>query len=147
MTLLGIKVDIISKSIYTFKINQSHLFLICRSVVDFLVSFDLKGVRSSNREQTSFESTYSTVEIVITEQWSSKVAFILKQHFSPARNLTTLHDHVLKATWKSECLRLHVRQKHSTACRANSAWFCLSGLNTAGPSGSSLEICCQKKCT
>ena len=36
-----------------------------------------------------------TVEIVISEQWSWKVAWFLKEHYCPARNHTTLHDHVL----------------------------------------------------
>ena len=40
----------------------------------------------------------SKVEIVISEQWSWKVAWFLKEHYCPARNHTTLHDHVLLKT-------------------------------------------------
>ena len=37
----------------------------------------------------------STVEIVISEQWSWKGAWFLKEQYCPASNHTTLHDHVL----------------------------------------------------
>ena len=51
---------------------------------------------------------------------------------------------------RSECLRLHERQKNSTASRANSAWFCPSSLNTTQPLGSSVAVegalLYQKKC-
>ena len=42
-----------------------------------------------------------TVEIVISEQWSWKVAWFLKGHYCPARNHTTLHDHVLLVTFST----------------------------------------------
>ena len=42
-----------------------------------------------------------TVEIVIIEQWSWKVAWFLKEHYCPARNHTTLHDHVLLVTFST----------------------------------------------
>ena len=43
-----------------------------------------------------------TVEIVISEQWSWKVAWFLKEHYCSARNHTTLHDHVLLVTFSTE---------------------------------------------
>ena len=42
-----------------------------------------------------------TVEIVISEQWSWKVEGFLKDHYCPARNHTTLHDHVLLITFST----------------------------------------------
>ena len=42
---------------------------------------------------------HSTVEIVISEQWSWKVAWFLKEDYCPARNHTTLHDLVLLVTF------------------------------------------------
>ena len=51
---------------------------------------------------------FCTVEIVISEQWSWKVAWFLKEHYCPARNHTTLHDHVLLVT----CSTLHCMQNY-----------------------------------
>ena len=45
--------------------------------------------------------TITTVEIVISEQWSWKVAWFLKEHHCPARNHTTLHDVVLLVTFST----------------------------------------------
>ena len=42
-----------------------------------------------------------TVEIVISEQWSWKVAWFLKEYYCPARNHTTFHDHVLLVTFST----------------------------------------------
>ena len=49
----------------------------------------------------NLKATQSTVEIVIIEQWSWKVAWFLKEHYCPARNHTTLHDHVLLLTFST----------------------------------------------
>ena len=49
--------------------------------------------------KTGSSSRKCTVEIVISEQWSWKVAWFLKEHYCPARNHTTLHDHVLLVTF------------------------------------------------
>ena len=43
----------------------------------------------------------TTVEIVISEQWSWKVAWFLKEQYCPARNHTALHDHVLLVTFST----------------------------------------------
>ena len=43
----------------------------------------------------------ATVEIVVSEQLSRKVAWFLKEHYCPARNHTTLHDYVLSLTFST----------------------------------------------
>ena len=42
-----------------------------------------------------------TVEIVISEQWSWKVSWFLKEHYCSAKNHTTLHDDVLLVTFST----------------------------------------------
>ena len=51
--------------------------------------------------QYFWTSVRPTVEIVISEQWSWKVAWFLKEHYCPAKNHTTLHDHVLLVTFST----------------------------------------------
>ena len=51
-----------------------------------------------------FFTTYTvrekgTVEVVISEQLSWKVSWFLKEHYCPAKNHTTLHDHVQLVTF------------------------------------------------
>ena len=42
-----------------------------------------------------------TVEIVISEQWSWKVAWFFKEHYCAARNHITFHDHALLVTFST----------------------------------------------
>ena len=60
-----------------------------------------KDNSSFNANNIQFWALDNTVEIVISEQWSWKVSWFLKEHFCPAKNHTTLHDHVLLVTFST----------------------------------------------
>ena len=64
-----------------------------RAESDSWRKFTWKGVVNTIFQVTEYRHK-STVEIVISEQWSWKVAWFFKEHYCPARNHTTLHDHV-----------------------------------------------------
>ena len=76
--------------------------LLLLSLLLFLVPnfCQISSLIPHQKEQLSFFHNL-TVEIVLSEQWSSKVAWFLKEHYCPSRNHTTVHDHVLLVTFST----------------------------------------------
>ena len=58
-------------------------------------------MESNNAKEKPGKASLRTAEIVTSEQWSWKVAWCLKVHYCPAKNHTTLHDHVLLVTFST----------------------------------------------
>ena len=88
-----LKVHLLCVIKWTNLVKWSHRF--CNFTIFHLASNQTKSLSSI------IYADKRTVEIVISEQWSWKVAWLLKEHYCPARNHSTLHDHVLLVTFST----------------------------------------------
>ena len=99
-----LKIGCVGKALAVTVIWQTHAMM---SAPAFLQQQYSKESRLILAIQSTFTCSrhsvvyQTTVEIVISEQWSWKVAWFLKEHYCPTRNHTTLHDHVLLVTFST----------------------------------------------